>query len=194
MTTAEDDTNWLTQLDSSPPVLLEHSLSALGRSSSVQFSAGGQAQDALHAYDFDPPFALPSLHSDPTQPPHASNPLQLDPLIFHTPRLPSAAGLSRVSTQQARRATVSLASPHFNRLRYQAGEGLWSGLTDHVTSTITPPPTLDAAHNLLAAWAVETSLIPELTLPEDAEPSSSGTQPQWDPQTLSQFGFEPSVS
>ncbi|KAG0139208.1 hypothetical protein CROQUDRAFT_111710 [Cronartium quercuum f. sp. fusiforme G11] len=182
------DPDWLTQLignanNPTLPTETDQAAPASGCAASVECSVGAQVQDALHAYVFGSSFG-----SQATQPEPPDHP---DPVIFLTPRLPSSSTFARAGTHQPRRATVSLASPHYNRLRCQAGDAAWPGVADYSAHEHTSPPTLDAAHTLLAAWASSANLSSQLTIPVEPESTSaSNPQPQWDSQSLSHLPLE----
>lgn len=170
--TLKDEPSWLHQLDSSSPILNSANNQSIPFSTPTQFSVEtrNQTQDHLNAYEFDPS-SLPqsALPSAPTSL-GKQGALSDDPLVFKTPNFPSSSTFSAVRAQQARRATVSLASPHFNRLRYHPDHSVWSGPSDYAShESINSPVTRQDAYPSFETWAPGTSLSSNFAIPEESQ-------------------------
>ncbi|EGG07636.1 uncharacterized protein MELLADRAFT_105649 [Melampsora larici-populina 98AG31] len=186
----EDDPTWLHQLVNSSSANTSTSDQPNPTANQSQFSIQDPSQDPLNSYIIDTTFLPQSTPTSDLPNFNEQASLHVDPVVFHTPNLPSVSAFSRVGSQQARRATVSLASPHYSRSRYQADQTIWtgpSGCANH--NLISTPATLNAAHSLLAAWASGTSLPSSFTIPEETD-ASLQVQSDWNPQSLPHAAFD----
>ncbi|KAH9810024.1 hypothetical protein DFH28DRAFT_511232 [Melampsora americana] len=188
----KDDPSWLHQLDNSSPILNSANNQSTPFSNQTQFSIENQNQihDQLNAYAFAPASLPPS-----TLPPVPTNlskqgALSVDPLVFNPSNFSSPSAFSTVRAQQARRATVSLSSPQFNRLRFHPNQSAWSGPSDYAShKLINSPVTRQDAHPNFETWVPGTNLHPNFTIPEEPEALSDGIL-----QALPQVNFDHSSS
>ncbi|KAH9817146.1 hypothetical protein DFH28DRAFT_1156950 [Melampsora americana] len=173
--TLKDDSSWLHQLDNPSPIFNLVNNPSIPFSPQTQSSIEHQNQvhDQLNAYAF-----APSSLPQSTLPPLTTNlskqdALSVDPLVFNPSNLSSPSTSSGVRAQQARRATVSLSSPQFSRLRPYPDQNAWCGPSDcRSHKSINSPVKRQDAHPNSATWVPRTNFHPNFTIPEEPETPS----------------------